>query len=319
MENYKTQNVKQLYNCLKNKFPKEEIYSKFSNISWDERTMTEIITIKPNSNNLIIYNIYLDKYDEITTKYFFGNCFSILNLNPYFILSGGIYNGQIINNIRRYKRIGNDDLEEVELNKLNENRFNHNNIYIQFDNSIIFLGGERKKTCEKLYLNDNKIEKFPSLNFYRERFSLCLINETIIYVFFGYDLSISKYLTNIEKIDIKNPNYFEIININGEQKNLKRTNFCCVNYFNKKENKNGIFIVGGKNGQKEKVDDILFYNINKNEMENNSKLNEPSSFINNYFINFDFNDNVKIEILWNINEKNKIIKFNNKLGKFYCE
>ena len=54
-------------------------------------------------------------------------------------------------------------------------------------------------------------------------------------------------------------------------------------------------------------------------MENNSKLNEPSSFINNYFINFDFNDNVKIEILWNINEKNKIIKFNNKLGKFYCE
>ena len=132
MENYKTQNVKQLYNYLKNKFPKEEIYSKFSNISWDERNMTEIVAIKPNSNNLIIYNIYLDKFDEITTKYFFGNCFSILNLNPYFILSGGIYNGQIINNIRRYKRIGNDDFEEVELNKLNENIFIFNLIIVLF-------------------------------------------------------------------------------------------------------------------------------------------------------------------------------------------
>ena len=74
-----------------------------------------------------------------------------------------------------------------------------------------------------------------------------------------------------------------------------------------------------KNGQKEDDDDILFYDLNKNEMEKNSKLNEPSSFVNCFFINFDFNDNVKIETLWNINNKNKIIKFNNKLGKFYCE
>ena len=319
MEQYKTQNIKQLYNLLKNKYSKEEICNKFSNLTLDEKNMTELITIKPNSNNLIIYNIYLDKFEEIKTNFFFGNFFSILNLNPFFILSGGIYNGQIINNIKRYKRIENNELEEIELNKLNEKRFNHNNIYIQFDNSIIFLGGERKKSCEKLYLNNNKIEKFPSLNFYRERFSCSLINDSIIYVFFGYDLSISKYLTNIEKIDVKNPNYFEIININGEQNYLKKTNFCCVNYYNKKENKNGIFIVGGKNGQKEDDDDILFYDLNKNEMEKNSKLNEPSSFVNCFFINFDFNDNVKIETLWNINNKNKIIKFNNKLGKFYCE
>ena len=63
MEQYKTQNIKQLYNLLKNKYSKEEICNKFSNLTLDEKNMTELITIKPNSNNLIIYNIYLDKFD----------------------------------------------------------------------------------------------------------------------------------------------------------------------------------------------------------------------------------------------------------------
>ena len=75
----------------------------------------------------------------------------------------------------------------------------------------------------------------PSLNYSRENCGLCLINEKILYAFFGFDRNISKFLTSFEKLDLNN--------FNDNENNNKDNNNNNNDYNNNNDNHNDSIVI----------------------------------------------------------------------------
>ncbi len=331
-KDYKTQKIKELYSSFillsNNSFSnnlnilnRETIISQLSNLTWPEINMTEIIYLKENTSKVIIYNIYTNKIEEIETGFKFPFFFSSIIINPYIYLTGGIDKNNNINNyIIRFRRNGIKNFSNYTIGTLKSKHYNHSSIFIPFLNSIFIISGSKNKKCESFNILNEKTEFIPSLNYSRENSGLCLINEKILYVFFGFNRNISKFLTSFEKLDLNEINnkenfVWEIFNVPGNPNLIKKTLFSCIYY--KNNDKDGILIIGGKNNKRNDCKDVLFFDINNINYSifENSDLNDVCSFSNCNFLSFDFSSK-DLFLIYNISQDSKVFLFNYKIGKF---
>ena len=331
-KDYKTQKIKELYSSFillsnnsfsnnLNKLNRETIISQLSNLTWPEINMTEIIYLKENTSKVIIYNIYTNKIEEIETGFKFPFFFSSIIINPYIYLKGGMDKNNNINNyIIRFRRNGIKNFSNYTIGTLKSKHYNHSSIFIPFLNSIFIISGSKNKKCESFNILNEKTEFIPSLNYSRENSGLCLINEKILYVFFGFNRNISKFLTSFEKLDLNEINnkenfFWEIFNVPGNPNLIKKTLFSCIYY--KNNDKDGILIIGGKNNKRNDCKDVLFFDINNINYSifENSDLNDVCSFSNCNFLSFDFSSK-DLFLLYNISQDSKVFLFNCKIGKF---
>ena len=331
-KDYKTQKIKELYSSFillsnnsfsnnLNKLNRETIISQLSNLTWPEINMTEIIYLKENTSKVIIYNIYTNKIEEIETGFKFPFFFSSIIINPYIYLTGGMDKNNNINNyIIRFRRNGIKNFSNYTIGTLKSKHYNHSSIFIPFLNSIFIISGSKNKKCESFNILNEKTEFIPSLNYSRENSGLCLINEKILYVFFGFNRNISKFLTSFEKLDLNEINnkenfFWEIFNVPGNPNLIKKTLFSCIYY--KNNDKDGILIIGGKNNKRNDCKDVLFFDINNINYSifENSDLNDVCSFSNCNFLSFDFSSK-DLFLLYNISQDSKVFLFNCKIGKF---
>ena len=148
------------------------------------------------------------------------------------------------------------------INRLNNLKYNHTNCgLIKYDNKIICLSGNFTKKVETYDLKSNKWDDsiIKEMNQERSKSSYLLINNSIIYAFYGYNFIQSKYINNIEFYDVENNLWKEIIinnNINGIIEH--------ISYF---DSNNNIIIFGGitENGFNKN-----YYKIN---LKNNKLIN----------------------------------------------
>ena len=331
-KDYKTQKIKELYSSFillsnnsfsnnLNKLNRETIISQLSNLTWPEINMTEIIYLKENTSKVIIYDVCANKIEEIETGFKFPFFFSSIIINPYIYLTGGIDKNNNINNyIIRFRRNGIKNFSNYTIGTLKSKHYNHSSIFIPFLNSIFIISGSKNKKCESFNILNEKTEFIPSLNYSRENSGLCLINEKILYVFFGFNRNISKFLTSFEKLDLNEINnkenfFWEIFNVPGNPNLIKKTLFSCIYY--KNNDKDGILIIGGKNNKRNDCKDVLFFDINNINYSifENSDLNDVCSFSNCNFLSFDFSSK-DLFLLYNISQDSKVFLFNYKIGKF---
>jgi hypothetical protein len=281
-----------------------------SDLTWEERNKIEMISIGYNTHSTFIYNPLNNEVKEIEFSQFkFPAFHSFLNLLPWIYISGGKdYSSKDLNNFYKIRRNEIKSFELVELPQMNEKRSHHSMIYYKADNSIYVISGSKIKSCEKFSIDDNKWNIIPSLNHSRENSGLCIHNDEYLYVILGYDRTVNKYVSNFERLKIKdNSSIWEVINVKGSQSLLKKQAMCCYKY-----SPTGIYLIGGVNALRNETKEILSYDFNSNTITAAKvSLNFNASFNQIEMIelkDFDFEEN----ILFNFSENFEVVKFNEK-------
>ena len=266
-------------NLAKNKdgFNLEKELSKFS---WKERNIFELIYPIEDQKLLCIYNPYINKVEEIeieTNEKFPLNC-SIYFKPPYCFISGGKFqdedgNFEEIDTFYTLRREGPKIYEKLILPEMLESKSNHSLFEIPYINSICALGGKNSKEVEVFDLSEKNWKKYPELNIPREGSTCCVINDTFIYCFFGYDDENAEFLTSIEKFDILYKKEWELLNPYGNKSFMKKKMCGCVKY--RQNFEEYIYILGGINVLNNECKDCLIYNEKSNTIEKNGELSLP--------------------------------------------
>jgi len=283
--------LKAIYQKYKNNIPKNELEDEIKKLDYKERNLIEFSCFYPNSNYYNTYNIYLKIKEKIDLDKKLPLLFSFINIPPFSYISGGRdSNAKELKKIIRIQRTGEKKCEYIEMTNLKKARSNHTSIYIPSLNSIAFISGSKTTSCEILNLNNNKIIELKDLHIQREGASPCLFNEKILYVFFGYNTKSDKYITSIEKLDLKEfKNKWEEITFKLTSSNMnlyQKQNLSCIPY--SMNNKDGILLIGGigNNGMESK--EVLYYCIKTKSISVFQNLNFPSSYTHLSFINYGF-------------------------------
>ena len=282
----------------KNYFHLNNLYTP-KKINKNNKKESDKLIFKPYDNTHflkydIINNIFelisFPDYNNYSLNFNKDN-YSYLNLNGNLYIITGKNNDMFY--IFNYKK--------KSLNRLNNLKFNHTNCgLIKYDNKIISLSGNFTKKVETYDLKSNKWNDslIKELNQERSKSSYLIINNYIIYTFYGYNYIKSKFINNIEFYDVDN-NLWKEININNNINGLIEH----ITYINLN---NDIIIFGGFN---ENGFNNNYYKLN---LDNKNLTNESNSEYNILF-----NSQI-IELRNDFDNENNIICFdkNNNIHKF---
>ena len=281
----KIKELKKKINILSSR--KDIIKKEIKIFSQNERNLLELMS--PRGESINIFNPYLNEVEEILIpeNYRIAKNCSYLNILPYCYVSGGIKLDEKKENIESteffaIRRRGPKKFEFIYLPMMIESKSNHCMIELKYLNGIGVIGGTDSKDCEVFNIRKNEWYNLPDLNNLRENPCCCVLNEKILFCFFGYDNKAYKYHTTIEKIDLKSKEKWDEINPEGQQIYMKRKSASCL-YYNLK-GKDHILIVGGVNSLQNESIDCLIYNEKENKIERkNNVLPFKCSFKQNSF------------------------------------
>ena len=305
-----------IFNSQKAK-PDFKLNEELTKFTWKERNMFELIYPIENKKLINIYNPYINKVEEIEieTNNKFPINYSIYIRLPYVFISGGkILNEydeyEITNNFYTLRREGPKIFEKLILPDMLEVKANHCLFEIPYINSLCALGGKNNKKVEIFNLEEKIWKSYPDLNYPRESPSCCVINETYIYCFFGYDEENATYLTTIEKFDLVYKPEWEILNPFGNKTFMKKKLCGCVKY--RKNFEENIIIVGGINVLNNESKDCLNYDEKKNNIEKIGEMSLPykSCFNSSSFIQ------LPNGIFYNLNMNSQLIQYESS-GKYF--
>ena len=318
IEEYRKTCYEKLANLnLKKAKKKLDINKELSLFTWKERSLFELLFPVEDQSFLCIYNPYINKIEEIdiqTDKKFPLN-FAVYFRLPYCYISGGEIkneNGEIeeLSSFYVLRREGPKIFEKTVLPDMLESKSHHCLFEIPYINSICALGGKDSKEVETYDLEEKNWVNLPELNCVREGSACCVINDTFLYCFFGYDSENNSFLTSIEKLDLVYKEKWELLNPYGNKSFMKKK-FCgCVKYrIHFEEN---IYIVGGINVLNSESKDVLIYNEKNNTIEKKSDFTLPykSSFNSCSFIQLPNN------IFYNLSTDYQLIQYES-LGKIF--
>ena len=289
---------------------KKDIKEIMKAIPWNQRNLLELIALGQNNQKFYVFNLFIGKIEvfELENNFTFPLFNTFINILPYIYLSGGKEDNKDLNSFYALKREGEKKLEITILPHMNEKRSNHSMIYIDSKKIIVVISGS-KSSCEKYNFSNKEWEYIPSLFKPRERSGCALIND-YLYIFFGFERLKSRYLFDIERININDFERWELISHKIKPSLMKKQAVGILNYKNN-DNKDVILITGGVNSLRNECSDSLTFNIENNDI---SKISTPlpnnSSFINMEFIRL-FDDNY-----YNINGNYELIKFDQKEERF---
>ena len=242
--------------------------------------------------------------------------FSYLNIPPYVFLSGGKdLTFKDLYSVYRIRRLNQNEVSIEKYSQLIINRSSHSSIYIPLSNLIIFISGSNTNSCEQLNIKTKIVKRISDLNFIRENSSPCLINDTDLYVFFGYNSQKNQYLTSIEKLDLKKKLKWDLINIkvNNLNQNLcKKQNLSSIPY--KLNNKESILLLGGIGEDNMESKDVFIYFISSKSISPiKSKLSSLVSFTHPTFVEYGIED---ADYVFNVSNSGFLIMFSVKSGEF---
>ena len=257
-------------------------------MKWEERSMMELIFPEKDGKSIYIFNPLLNKVEEIPLEIEdeFPICFAMCIRLPYCFCSGGKTNidGEYVelNEFYCLKRTGVNNFEKIVLPPLLEEKTNHCLFEIPYYKSICALGGTNSKEVEIFDLEEKKWNNLPELNCIREGATCCMINDTFLYCFLGYDTEKSEYLTSIEKLDLEKNEGWKLLNPFGNKSFMKKKFCSCIQY--RQNFEENIFIVGGINVLNNESQDWMEYNERDNTLEKmGTNLPYKSSFNCNSF------------------------------------
>ncbi len=292
-------------NLIKEKLSQnEEINTILSEIPWEQRNFLELIVLGENNQKIYVFNPFIGKVEkiEIENNFTFPFHCTYINVFPYIYLTGGQEDEEDINIFYAFRRNGEKKLEINELPHMLNKRSNHSMIYIPNQNIIVVISGS-KSSCEKYEFKTKDWINLPSLNKPRERPGTALINN-YLYIFFGFERYKSRYLIDIERINIDNFKQWEIIVPNVQPNLMKKQAVGILNYKNI-DNNDIIIIIGGVNSMRNECNETMSFDFNNNYV--NRLLNtlpNDSAFVNMEFIQlFDGN-------FYNIDSNFELIKYN---------
>jgi len=288
-----------------------------SKFSWKERNMFELIYPIEDQKLICVYNPYINKVEQIEmemTGKFPLNCSIYLKL-PYCYISGG----KILDEDEEYeetdnfyalRREGPKIFEKMILPEMLEEKSNHCLFEVPYINSLCALGGKNSKDVEMFDLDEKNWKKYPDLNYSRESAACCVVNDTYIYCFFGYDEENATYLSNIEKYDLIYKSEWEVINPYGNKTFMKKKMSACVKY--RKNFEENIYIVGGINVLNKESNDCLIYNEKNNTIEKEGEMSLP------YKSTFNCSSFVQMPngIYYNLNMNTQLIQYESS-GKYF--
>ena len=288
-----------------------------SKFSWKERNMFELIYPIEDQKLICVYNPYINKVEQIEmemTGKFPLNCSIYLKL-PYCYISGG----KILDEDEEYeetdnfyalRREGPKIFEKMILPEMLEEKSNHCLFEVPYINSLCALGGKNSKDVEMFDLDEKNWKKYPDLNYSRESAACCVVNDTYIYCFFGYDEENATYLSNIEKYDLVYKSEWEVINPYGNKTFMKKKMSACVKY--RKNFEENIYIVGGINVLNKESNDCLIYNEKNNTIEKEGEMSLP------YKSTFNCSSFVQMPngIYYNLNMNTQLIQYELS-GKYF--
>lgn len=256
---------------------------------WEERNMIELLLPKKGGDSIYIFNPLSNKIEQIFIEDAepFPIGFSLCIKLPYCFCSGGKIKNEEdeyeeLNTFYSLRRKGDLSFEKIELPPMSEAKSNHCLVEIPYMKGICALGGVDSNGVELFKLGDKKWEEMPALNEAREGAACCVVNDTFLYCFFGYNNQKCEYYTSIEKLDLEENEEWKLLNPFGNKTFMKRKFSACIEYRENFEEK--IYILGGINVLKSESMDCLVYNqINDTIEKTKFTLPYKSSFICNSF------------------------------------
>ena len=152
-----------------------------------------------------------------------------------------------------------DKLEINQLANLNEPRTWHSMIFVP--NKYIFIvGGSNTKSVELYDIEEKKLTKDSELNEIRCESTLCLVNNSYLYAFYGFFLH-NDFYNSIERCNLlKEERKWEYIYA-IEKSELKFVpSFFAISYF-----KNDLLLIGGNDTVEEKERHDYLYKLENEE------------------------------------------------------
>lgn len=285
----------------------------------DNQELFAVITYERNNNKITPY-YYKRKENEELIKFNLFTAFC--NANGCLYFSGG-ENEQTYDpdkTVAKYNDFFYIDLRELyennnkinirDLPNLNEPRTWHSMIYVP-KKYIFIVGGSNTKTVELYNMETKKLTKDSELNSNRSECTLCLVNNTYLYAFFGFIIH-QEYNPTIERCNLlREKREWEYVdfknNLENGENNLK-ISFFGISYYSNKD----ILLIGGddngdenhydyiyKIGESGEKDEIKEYKCNLNDSNNvfRDKLFMPIDDDRSVNIPLIIGDEIKIFIL----------------------
>ena len=253
-------------NFKKVKADKKDII--FGDILRDPETFG-IITYEANSNKISSYKYKSSDYSILNT---FNNFTAYCNARNCLYFSGG--ENEQSNDLDKTSLKYNDFLY-IDLSTLTEDKLNVNELpnlieartwhsMIFVPNKYIFIvGGSNTRTVELYDIDEKKLTKDSELNEIRCESTLCLVNNTYLYAFFGFVLH-QEYNKNIERCNLlKEKRKWEYVNYQVKEGINLKLSFFGVTYF--KENE--LLLIGGNDNDNDEKRFDYHYTIAQNEDE----------------------------------------------------
>jgi len=228
-----------------------------------------IITYEANSNKISSYKYKSSDYSILNT---FNNFTAYCNARNCLYFSGG--ENEQSNDLDKTSLKYNDFLY-IDLSTLTEDKLNVNELpnlieartwhsMIFVPNKYIFIvGGSNTRTVELYDIDEKKLTKDSELNEIRCESTLCLVNNTYLYAFFGFVLH-QEYNKNIERCNLlKEKRKWEYVNYQVKEGINLKLSFFGVTYF--KENE--LLLIGGNDNDNDEKRFDYHYTIAQNEEE----------------------------------------------------
>lgn len=167
---------------------------------------------------------------------------------------------------------------------------------------LLVIGGELNLKCECYNLQLNKWKQMPDLPEERYKSNGFFDEESdTVYIVGGYDSFTQCNRNTILRLNLKNLNEWEILNVKKNSNLIARNSFAII-----KQDKNSVMILGGIGNENEKYDNIIDLDyINLEVIKARKKLSKSATFLqsggcdlNNtsYFL---FDDEFKIHLISN--------------------
>ena len=228
-----------------------------------------IIKYEINSNKISSYKYKSSEYPIINT---FNNFTAYCNARNCLYFSGG--ENEQSNDLDKTSLKYNDFLY-IDLSTLTEDKLNVNELpnlieartwhsMIFVPNKYIFIvGGSNTKSVELYDIDEKKLTKDSELNEFRCESTLCLVNNTYLYAFFGFVLH-QEYNKNIERCNLLKKNRkWEYVNYQVKEGINLKLSFFGVTYLNENE----LLLIGGNDNDNDEKRNDYHYTVAQNEDE----------------------------------------------------
>ena len=276
----------------------------------DNQELFAIITYERNNNKITPYYYKKNENEELIKFNLFT---AFCNANGCLYFSGGEteqtydpdktvskYNDFFYIDLRELNE-NNNKIDIRELPNLNESRTWHSMIYVP-KKYIFIVGGSNTKSVELYNMDTKELTKDSDLNDYRSESSLCLVNNTYLYAFYGFVIH-QEYNKSIERCNLlrekREWEYVDYKNAIENSENNFKISFFGISYFNN----NQILLIGGDDNGDEKHYDYI-YKIGENGerdeiKEFNCNLNDSNNvFRDKLFMPIDYNSSVNIPLIF---------------------